>query len=420
MATSTTRRPPPEGPGRSQRRRALRPFGDAGEAERRPMAAGHVLLVGIILLMVGWMLNAPGIKKTAAGMPLGWRRDVAQFFADPVASLSSVLQTDRPREWLQDSLGRAGDDDINTALPSPTTVPGATNAAGVPVPTTIKKPAFSPTQPLTMWVGGDSLAVTPGESIIAHTGFTGGTVRSLAEVEGHVATGLARPEVFNWSERLGQVMTELDPRLVVFSVGPNDDQPLTGGEPTGDLGNPAWDAEYRRRVGGIMDQIVSQDRYLVWIGAPPIRNMERAEGEYKVINEIFRNEAEKRPGRVFYVDIYPLFLDGGGGYADYLDNGSGTLVKMRADDGIHFTREGGDRIAREVFKVIEKSFDLTSWQSGTTSTTSTAPPASAPGASSTAPAASPASPAAPEGRRRPRSSTTTTTPPAAPATPAVP
>ena len=138
------------------------------------------------------------------------------------------------------------------------------------------------------------------------------------------STGLARPEVdVNWSEYLKQITAQYDPNVVVFTVGSNDDQPLTGGPPTGDLGNPEWDAEYRRRVGGIMDQVVGEGRTLVWVGNPPIRNMERAEGEYKVINEIFRSEAAKRPGRVFYVDIYSMFLDGSGNYADYLDTGAG-------------------------------------------------------------------------------------------------
>ena len=35
---------------------------------------------------------------------------------------------------------------------------------------------------------------------------------------------------------------------------------------------------------------------------------------------------------------------------------------MRADDGVHFEREGGDMIARVVLKALNKQFDLTSWR----------------------------------------------------------
>ena len=35
-------------------------------------------------------------------------------------------------------------------------------------------------------------------------------------------------------------------------------------------------------------------------------------------------------------------------------------MKVRADDGAHFDREGGDIIVREVLKKLNKLFDLTS------------------------------------------------------------
>ncbi len=35
---------------------------------------------------------------------------------------------------------------------------------------------------------------------------------------------------------------------------------------------------------------------------------------------------------------------------------------MRADDGVHFERTGGDMIARVVLKELNKEFDLTSWR----------------------------------------------------------
>ena len=371
MPTPTTEHPSAdEAQTRYQRRHAPRPFGEAGESRRTPMAAGHVVLIGVILLLVGWLLNAQGIEKTAEGQPLGWRRDVAVFFADPVASLSHFLHTDRPRQWIKESLGRGTDDDVNTALPSPTTA--VTAGPGTTTTTQPPKEKFSPEKPLTFWVGGDSLSMVPGQSLIDVAGGSQGVVQPVAAVDGHVSTGLARPEVdINWSEYLKQITAQYNPRVVVFTVGSNDDQSLVGapgGSTVGPFGSPEWEAEYRRRVGGIMDQVVSEGRTLVWVGNPPIENMERAETKYKVINEIFRSEAAKRPGRVFYVDIYSMFLDPSGNYADYLDNGAGQLVKMRGDDGIHFTRDGGNKVASEIFKVLANTFDLTSWQNASTTT----------------------------------------------------
>ena len=35
---------------------------------------------------------------------------------------------------------------------------------------------------------------------------------------------------------------------------------------------------------------------------------------------------------------------------------------MRAPDGVHFERPGGDMIAREIFKRFHQEFDLVGWR----------------------------------------------------------
>jgi hypothetical protein len=334
------------------------------------MAAGHVIVVGIVALLIGSLLNAPGIEKTAAGQPVGWRRDVGRFFAVPLADVSHFLHTDRPRQWLQDSLDREGDDDIETALPSPTTLPPEEAAT-----TTTIRTAFSPTEPLNAWVGGDSLAVVPGQSVLeTFPGRSEGVFQSVVpQVDGRISTGLARPEVFNWPEHLQAETARLDPEVVVLTLGSNDDQALTNAPDGGTISQDsaeAWVAEYRRRVGGLMDQLIAGGRTLVLVGVPIVRDEGRS-AEYNTINTIYKEEAAKREDRVIFVDTFDLFQDEGGGYADYLPNESGELVKYRADDGIHLTRAGGDLVANEIYRALSDRFDLTSWKSTTTTTSST-------------------------------------------------
>ncbi len=337
------------------------------------MAAGHVIVVGLVALLLGSLLNAPGIEKTAESQPVGWRRDVSRFFAQPLADVSRFLHTDRPREWLQSSLDRRGDDDISVSLPSPTTLPAQAT-------TTTVKVAFAPDDPLKIWVGGDSLAIIPGQSVLGtFPGTSENVIQSVVPaVDGQVATGLARPEVFNWPEHLKSETARLDPDVVVLTLGSNDDQALTnapGGATINQGDAEAWVAEYRRRVGGLMDQIVGEGRTLVLVGIPIVRDAGR-NAEYNTINTIFEQEAEKRDDRVLFVDTYPLFRDGDGNYADYLPNDAGDLVRYREGDGIHLTRAGGDLVARTIFGAIADNFDLTSWKRTTTtaaSTTTTTP-----------------------------------------------
>jgi hypothetical protein len=324
------------------------------------------------------LLNAPGIRKTALGQPLGWKRDVATFFANPLYDVSHALYLDRLRLGIQDVIGRGGDDDVNLTLPSPipttTTTPPTTGATtgvttGPTTTTTIPKRAFSPSLMARLWVGGDSLSIEPGESIINQSVATQ-AIGILQSVDGHVSTGLARPEVFNWPAYLADVVARESPDAMVLTIGSNDDQTLTGVGGVGPLGSAPWQAEYRRRVGGLMDQVTASGKVtLFWVGIPEMRNVTRYETRYKLINSIIRSEAEARPGRVYFVDTVPALAGPDGGYADYITNLDGTVVRIRSGDGIHFERAGADRVATAVLAVMNQAFDLTSWRTAATTTT---------------------------------------------------
>jgi len=335
------------------------------ETPRRTMPVAHVLLVGIVALVTGALLNAPGIRKTALGQEVGWQRDVATFLADPLYDVSHAVFFDRPRAELQEVIGRSGEDDIDLTLPSPTV-----DGTEIPEP---PRRAFSPQDQAALYVTGDSLAITPGESVI-NQALANPSIGLLGIVDGHVATGLARPEVFNWPGYLSEVVARDHPDIVVLTIGSNDDQTMTGEGGGASFGTPEWEQEYRRRVGGLMDAVTANgEATLFWTGIPPMRNTERFDLRYRLINDVIRTEAERRPGRVVYVDTEAVLSPAGGGYADYLTNADGSVVQVRTGDGIHFTREGGDRIAEAVVKAMHRTFDLDSWKETTTTSSTSSP-----------------------------------------------
>jgi len=357
--------PPPDGP--------LPPINFQAEgdgASRRPLAAGHVIVVGLVALLVGALLNAPGIRKTALGQPVGWRRDISTALANPLYDVSHALYLDRLRAGLKDVLGRSSDDSVNSHLPSPTTLPAG------PTPTTLpRRLAFSPSHPLRLWIGGDSLGDTPGSSLIDQLS-SNPAVGILGPVDTHISTGLARPEQFNWPAFLQTVVTTDQPNAVVLTFGANDDQSLTGDGGGESFGSPAWQAEYRRRIGGLMDVVTGAASHprLFFVGIPPVRDAARFSNDYVLINNIVNSEAQARPGRVYYVDTVSAVGGAGGGYADDLLNPDGTVVRVRATDGIHFTRAGGDRVAAKILAAMNQAFDVTSWRAALSTTTTTTKP----------------------------------------------
>jgi hypothetical protein len=262
-------------------------------------------VVCVLALAIGMLLNAPGAHKSAYNKSDGWQRDVALALTGPLAGVSHALLLDRPRKGVQALTGRSGEDEIHTEIALPVT-PAPTTPSSKPRtgrPSSAKPPAkeaFSPRRKLTIWIAGDSLVITPGYAIIRAAGASP-AMQSVGGVDGRIATGLTRPDVFNWFDEIRKQVKEQKPKVVVLDF----------------------------------------------------------------VNAVVEKQARKRPGRAAYIDTYRLFAGDDGGYTQYMRNLSGDLVQVRAADGVHFEREGGDIIAREVLKALNKQFDLTSWRKKT-------------------------------------------------------
>jgi uncharacterized protein len=340
---------------RSRRRRRTTEDG------RRTLSAGHALVIALLALAFGTLLNAPGLHKAAYNQPAGTERDIALAVTGPLADVSHALLLDRPRKALQSALGRSGDDTIDTAIVIP---PTPTTPVTQPTPTQHgPKQAFSPAKPLRLWIAGDSLVIVPGLSILRAAGRA---IRPLgAGPDGHIATGLERPDVFNWFTHLKTELRVLKPNAVVFDVGGNDDHGymtgLTKGVNIDGFGTPSWTAEYRRRVGGVMDTVARAHAFLVWIGLPITSDPAQTE-RFDTINAIVEQEAAKRPGAVAFVDTYATFASDSGGFTQYLTTTNGGTVLVRAPDGVHFAPAGGDIVARLVLHRLNEAFDLTTWR----------------------------------------------------------
>lgn len=357
------------------------------------MPAGHVILAMLVASALGLLFNADHLMKTAEGLPFdSTKRSVAVGLMRPVHGLSELLRLDRPRERLDVALGHgpAPESDpftvpISAAVPdtsSTTTTttttphptrPGDSTSTTQPVTTTTTRPAPTTTttarpqateeQALRIWVAGDSLSAEFGKSL-HRLGYDSGEIWPLGAVDFHVSSGLARPDYFNWPAEITAKAQELDPHVVVLMLGSNDDQNLKGPDGrTHSFGSEAWQTEYRRRVGAVMDQVLAGDRYVVYVGVPIMRNGDR-NPRYELINSIIEGEATKadRKGRVWYVDAYTLFKDDNGAYAQYLPNEKGELVEVRTGDGIHFQRAGADRLARQTLEVMARPFGIEAYR----------------------------------------------------------
>ena len=365
MATHATDHVPAE-------RSAARRLGARIAAGPRALAtARRAIVVATLALALGSLLNAESIRRTAEIQSEGWQRDTGMALTRPLVAVSRALRFDVPREQLRRALGRSDqstDVTVTFAAPATSAKPRSKHAPGhnpAEAETKSPKPAFSPEHPLRIWVAGDSLSITPGWQLV-RTGDRTHVIDAVgAKVDGRVATGLERPDVFDWFGYIRKQVARLRPKAVVLTFGANDDHDLVtgvpGGRAVGPFGSRSWVREYRRRVGGVMDDVTARGAFLVWIGLPIARDSGLSE-RFQVMNRIYHSEARKRAPKVAFVDTYSLFRDKSGHYSEYLPRGDGKVVRMRSGDGVHYEDEGGQQIAWHVLRDLNGVFDLRSWK----------------------------------------------------------
>jgi hypothetical protein len=320
------------------------------------MAAGHALVTIVVAFAVGTTLNADAMMRTAEGLPLGsTRRAIAVGVMRPVRAVADMIQVTRPRERLDTALGKVPTDVDDPVDAFPTTT--STRAAVGPTTTTAARTERrqpSEDAPLRVYIAGDSLAFAYGTAM-GRLAANHPLVETVGEVDYHVATGLARPDKLAWPTRLAEEMEARDPDVVVLMLGSNDDQAVTSPDgATHGFGTAGWQEEYRRRVASVMDQVIATGRDVVYVGVPIFKNTAR-NPRYELINRIISQEARRR-GPALYVNAYRLLQDDAGRYAQYLPDGGGGLVKIRANDGIHLERAGGDRLADRTLEVLRRLY----------------------------------------------------------------
>ncbi len=158
--------------------------------------------------------------------------------------------------------------------------------------------------------------------------------------KGKVSTGLSRPDVFDWPAEVRKLQRDFQPDVVVGQFGGNDAQNLVTPEgPAKTLSDP-WKAEYARRLDALTGQVRADGADLVILGMPVMREpgfssrMER-------LNALTAATVEAA-GR--YVPTWDLAADADGRYEETA-RVDGRTGRMRQDDGIHFTRLGGQQVA---------------------------------------------------------------------------
>jgi len=309
-------------------------------ARRRRLSAGAVLAAMLIGFFVAGLLDAKAIETAVKGKPLGTARSVQLALLKPMVVLSGALQLDRPAEALNAMLGRGEAAHHSIAEVKDKVKP--------------KWPRkITGRDPLRLYIIGDSMAQVFGSSL---ENLAEETHLVKAKLDYKVSSGLSRPDYFDWPQRMIDQIVEFDPDATAVLFGANDGQNVFYKGKVLEVGSKAWQEVYARRVGKAMDILTKGGRRVYWVGNPIMRDPGYRDS-ISMMDHIYEAEAKKHPG-VFYIPTWALLANEKGSYSEYLPDASGDPVLMRAPDGIHLTRAGGDRMGQATLDVIEKDWGM--------------------------------------------------------------
>jgi hypothetical protein len=170
-------------------------------------------------------------------------------------------------------------------------------------------------------------------------------------------SGLVRDDYYDWMKAARDLLDgkeKID--LAIMLVGSNDRQQLREGTNSFDPRTPKWSELYTARVKALTGLFRDKKVPLIWVGLP-IMNNERLSADMLDFNEIYKAAVAEAGGT--YVDVWEAFADDRGQFSSYGPDVNGQMVRLRASDGVHFTKAGARKLAHfvegDIRRILEKT-----------------------------------------------------------------
>lgn len=156
------------------------------------------------------------------------------------------------------------------------------------------------------------------------------------------STGFTRYASLNLENHVAEQLAEGPVDVAVISFGANDTQGVMHDGHYAALLSPAWKEEIGARIERYIQLLRRQGAIVYWVGLPVMRKAS-FDADITGMSHFFAEEMKRLD--VPFIDTRPMSVDANGAYAAYLpEPGSGTPKLMRANDGIHMSMGGYQRL----------------------------------------------------------------------------
>jgi hypothetical protein len=169
------------------------------------------------------------------------------------------------------------------------------------------------------------------------------------------SSGLVRADFYDWPAQLPGLLEGERASAIAVLLGTNDRQVLRDDKGAYEIRSDRWRELYVLRVEALVNELKKKGVPVFIVGLPPMR-IQRLSADLQYINEILREQAQRLG--VYYVDIWDGFVGDNDEFALFGPALDGQRRRLRADDGVHFTRAGARKAAHYVERDLVRLFDL--------------------------------------------------------------
>jgi hypothetical protein len=214
-------------------------------------------------------------------------------------------------------------------------------------------PRFTPAAPLRVLILGDSVGTDLGQyALVDQLGSTGVVSATL---DGHISTGLTRPDYFNWPAELENDLARFHPQLTIICIGANDAQNTIVNGQVLAYGTQAWDNMYSSRIGAFIAEATGAGSRVFWVGMPPMAGSQ-LNAQMQHLDNLYATQVGRHKGATFLSSV-PSLGGPGGRYTAFKTVG-GSNEEVRTDDGIHLQPAGAQLLGEAVISGMDLRYHL--------------------------------------------------------------
>ena len=231
-------------------------------------------------------------------------------------------------------------------------------SAGQPDPQPEPEPEPpKPPEPQTVLLVGDSMIAT-GIGVLLEKKLDA-HVLVTAHRKGKSASGLARPDFYDWMDEAKKQVEAHDPDLTIVIVGGNDGQDLTPSskaEKRTRWKTEEWEPAYKARVSSFLTTLAGEEDKVLWLGLPKM-GLGSLERKLVLIRSVQQEAVKEFGDRAVYFETSPFLTDENGDLLRQVII-KGKYREVREDDGIHFTMAGSQFFVDSVYPTVLETLGL--------------------------------------------------------------